>query len=89
MALTAGMRSRCIQSAGEVARTLEFSPYLVHLADQIVLAMTDQGKLEYNSVHLRLEKDAKDWTRIMGGAEVSRRVLGLLIASAFCGSLNW
>ena len=38
--------------------------------------MTKGGQLEYNAVHLRIEKDARDWSQIMGG-EQARRILVL------------
>ena len=53
-----------------VARTLFFAPRLVGLADEIVAGMEAAGAAPYNSLHLRIEKDAKDWSTIMGGAGV-------------------
>ena len=53
-----------------VARTLFFAPLLTGLADQIVAGMTAAGMAPFNSLHLRIEKDAKDWSTIMGGAGV-------------------
>lgn len=53
-----------------VARTLFFAPLLTGLADQIVAGMTAAGVAPFNSLHLRIEKDAKDWATIMGGAGV-------------------
>lgn len=54
----------------EVAKSLEFSPRLWALADKVIRGMTDNGRNEYNAVHLRIEKDARDWSAIMGGQEV-------------------
>lgn len=54
----------------EVARSLEFSSYVTSLADRIIHGMTKGGQLEYNAVHLRIEKDARDWSQIMGGEQV-------------------
>ncbi len=54
-----------------VARTLFFAPLLTGLADEIVAGMEAAGVGIFNSLHLRIEKDAKDWSLIMGGAEVS------------------
>ncbi|PSC70539.1 alternative oxidase [Micractinium conductrix] len=54
----------------EVAKSLKFAPELVSMADRIVEAMTAGGKHEFNGVHLRIEKDARDWAAIMGGQQV-------------------
>ena len=54
----------------EVARSLEFSDKVSDLADRVIHGMTMAGKYEYNAVHLRIEKDARDWSQIMGGEEV-------------------
>ena len=54
----------------EVARSLEFSDRVTELADRVIHGMTMAGKYEYNAVHLRIEKDARDWSQIMGGEEV-------------------
>lgn len=54
----------------EVARSLEFSDKVTELADRVIHGMTMAGKYEYNAVHLRIEKDARDWSQIMGGEEV-------------------
>ena len=53
-----------------VARTLFFAPLLTGLADQVVAGMKAAGAAPFNSLHLRIEKDAKDWSTIMGGAGV-------------------
>ncbi|CAL5219417.1 g1245 [Coccomyxa viridis] len=53
-----------------VARTLFFAPLLTGLADEIVAGMTAAGAAPFNSLHLRIEKDAKDWSTIMGGTGV-------------------
>ncbi|DBA65894.1 TPA: hypothetical protein ACH3X2_002921 [Trebouxia sp. C0005] len=54
----------------EVARSLEFSDQVANLADRVIHGMTMGGKNEYNAVHLRIEKDARDWSQIMGGEQV-------------------
>lgn len=54
----------------EVAKSLEFAPQIRAMADRIVEGMTEGGKHEYNGVHLRIEKDARDWALIMGGQQV-------------------
>lgn len=60
-----------------MARSLEFAPKIAALADRVIHGMTMAGKYEYNAVHLRIEKDARDWSQIMGGEQVSN-------ASAAC-----
>ena len=55
----------------EVARSLEFSPLMHSLADRVIAAIGARSP-EYNAVHLRIEKDARDWSQIMGGPEVSQ-----------------
>lgn len=50
-----------------IAETMEFPPNLIKLADKIREVMTHHGKISYNGVHLRVEKDATDWMLIMGG----------------------
>jgi hypothetical protein len=54
----------------EVAKSLEFAPFINSLADKVIAALTLGGKREFNAVHLRVEKDARDWSQIMGGPEV-------------------
>lgn len=54
----------------EVARSLAFAPRLVALADRVVDGLTRGGALAFNGVHLRVEKDARDWASIMGGSQV-------------------
>ena len=53
----------------EVARSLEFAPAIVEMADRVVAAIA-RSSPAYNAVHLRIEKDARDWSQIMGGPEV-------------------
>ena len=62
-----------VPRATMVARTLFFAPLLTGLADDIVAGMEAVGVETFNSLHLRIEKDAKDWSMIMGGAGVSRQ----------------
>lgn len=59
----------------EVARSLEFAPKIAALADRVIHGMTMAGKYEYNAVHLRIEKDARDWSQIMGGEQVRNSLL--------------
>lgn len=58
----------------EVARSLEFSPAILAMADRVVAAIS-KSATSYNAVHLRIEKDARDWSQIMGGPEVRRSCL--------------
>lgn len=54
----------------EVAKSLEFSSKIQQLADRVIHGMTNGGREEYNAVHLRIERDARDWSQIMGGEAV-------------------
>ena len=63
----------------EVARSLEFSDQVANLADRVIHGMTMGGKNEYNAVHLRIEKDARDWSQIMGGEQVLPHHILLII----------
>ena len=54
----------------EVAKSLEFSSKIHSLADRVIHGMTGGGTQEYNAVHLRIERDARDWSQIMGGEAV-------------------
>ena len=54
----------------EVAKSLEFSSKIHQLADRVIHGMTKGGMEEYNAVHLRIERDARDWSQIMGGEAV-------------------
>jgi hypothetical protein len=68
-----GLFPLCLRSnlrvVTEVARSLEFAPAIVAMADRIV-AKIGKSAHAYNAVHLRIEKDARDWSQIMGGPEV-------------------
>ena len=55
---------------GSVARSLRFAPLLERLAERIVANMTRGGRLRFNAAHLRIEKDARDWSIILGGEGV-------------------
>ena len=69
------MREVCVCSnlrlAGEVARSLRWSPTVQQLADRVIQGIRAGGTGQFNSVHLRIEKDARDWSLIMGGEAVS------------------
>lgn len=55
----------------EVAKSLQWSPKVQRLADKVVGEILADSKTGFNSVHLRMEKDARDWAKIMGGSAVS------------------
>jgi hypothetical protein len=55
----------------EVAKSLSFSPQVQALADRILEDLTEGGTLPFNGLHLRIEKDARDWATIMGGQQVT------------------
>ena len=54
----------------EVAKSLVFSSKIQGMADRIIKGMTRGGQEDFNAVHLRIEKDARDWSTIMGGEAV-------------------
>ena len=54
----------------EVARSLQFSPHLMELADRVVHDMTDGGRIGFNGLHLRIEGDATNWIVNQGGIKV-------------------
>jgi hypothetical protein len=70
--LTPWLRSN-LRVVTEVARSLEFAPAIERMADRIVdkIAKSAAG---FNAVHLRIEKDARDWSQIMGGPEVHQSI---------------
>lgn len=49
-----------------IAATLDFSVEIKHLANNIVSKLST-GQAKYNSVHLRIEEDARDWAELMEG----------------------
>lgn len=59
-----------LRIVSEVARSLEFPKLLHAMAQRIIDGMTQHGTHSYNGVHLRVEKDAKDWAMIMGGPQI-------------------
>lgn len=64
------LRRSNLRVVTEVAKSLEFSPLIHAMADRIIEGMTAGGAHDYNGVHLRIEKDARDWAMIMGGQQV-------------------
>jgi hypothetical protein len=56
----------------EVARSLQWSHAIENLATRVVQGMLNVSADHYNALHLRVEKDARDWSMIMGGKQVSR-----------------
>ena len=71
MLMTRALSCSNLRVVTEVARSLEFSPFMHSLADRIITAIAARSP-DYNAVHLRIEKDARDWSQIMGGPEVGR-----------------
>jgi len=69
------LRVSCSRSApdliAEVAADLPFAPVVQGLADKIYEKMTLEGAAFFNSLHLRIEADAKDWMDIIGGSKVT------------------
>ena len=68
------MRRSSLPTVADVARTLTFAPAVHALADRVIACIRDAagsgaGK-EFNAAHLRLEKDARDWSIILGGDAV-------------------
>jgi hypothetical protein len=55
----------------EVASNLKWAPAIQEMADRIIKGMEKSGAMPFNAVHLRVEKDARDWSTIMGGQQVS------------------
>lgn len=56
-----------MESAQEAATALKFNRTLVQMARTVISGMRTAGITRYNGAHLRLEKDAVDWARILGG----------------------
>lgn len=62
------LRTRLLPAASVAARNLRFSPDIAHLADTVLQRMADSRSTTlFNGLHLRMELDAIDWARIMGG----------------------
>lgn len=70
-----------------MARSLEFAPAIERMADRIVdkIAKSAHG---FNAVHLRIEKDARDWSQIMGGPEVGVILLPQRPSCSCCRSVR-
>lgn len=60
-----------LRLAAHVAESLHWSRDIMALAEQVMAGMKAAGASDFNAVHFRIEKDAKDWALIMGGMEVS------------------
>uniref|UniRef100_A0A383W2H7 O-fucosyltransferase family protein n=1 Tax=Tetradesmus obliquus TaxID=3088 RepID=A0A383W2H7_TETOB len=61
------MTLTCMEAAQEAATALKFNRTIVQMARTIINGMRGAGIARYNGAHLRLEKDAVDWARILGG----------------------
>ena len=84
-----------------IAQHLRFNPAMEALADQVVAGIMhaaadipvstgsrDAGSFEgFNGLHLRIEKDAADWTNILGGVEAFWNLYkAQMVAAGFEGS---
>jgi len=63
----ATMTLTCLDEVQEAAAALRFNRTLVGMARTVIAGMRKNGVPRYNGAHLRLEKDAVDWARVMGG----------------------
>lgn len=54
----------------EVAHSLSFSPLVAALARRVIDGVSDSGATAFDSMHLRVERDAEVWAAIMGGQDV-------------------
>ncbi len=79
---------RILGRATEAAKGLFFNRTLASLADQVVMAMDPSGE-GYNGLHLRLERDARDWHAMVGGEEVRGAHGGLMGQLWGCGGANF
>eukprot|EP00879_Flechtneria_rotunda_P013450 GHRR01014043.1.p1 GENE.GHRR01014043.1~~GHRR01014043.1.p1 ORF type:complete len:592 (+),score=161.63 GHRR01014043.1:229-2004(+) len=61
------MTLTCMEAAQEAATALKFNKTIVQMARTVINGMKAKGIQRYNGAHLRLEKDAVDWARILGG----------------------
>jgi hypothetical protein len=61
------MTLTCLEAAQEAATALKFNRSIVQMARTIINGMKRDGVTHYNGAHLRLEKDAVDWARVLGG----------------------
>ena len=76
----------CLSQASLVARNLPFAPDLNTLAEEIIDGMKRVGVVVYNGIHLRIEKDAKEWAEIMGGEKVNKAPPSSMILCPFSQS---
>lgn len=78
------LRCSSLHTVTDVARSLTFAPAVRVLADRVIASMSGSAGSgmykEYNAVHLRLEKDARDWSVMMGGEAVRPDIFSL----SFC-----
>lgn len=54
----------------EVAHSVGFAPLITALARRVIDGVSDSGVLSFDSMHLRMERDAEVWAAIMGGQDV-------------------
>jgi len=61
--------SNQLELVSKIARKLFFAPVVNQLADQVLRGMAAHAPY-FNGAHLRVEADAMDWARSMGGVDV-------------------
>ena len=66
------------QLVSAIARSLKWAPEMEALADKVLKQIQIKGE-KFNTLHLRLEKDARDWTEILGGAQVCLEGITIII----------
>lgn len=57
-----------LRLVSEVAGSLKFSPAIHAIAERVLTGIRKEHS-EFNAVHLRVEKDAEEWIKILGGPE--------------------
>lgn len=58
-----------MDAAREAATALKFNRTVVGMARAVIRGMRGAGITSYNGAHLRLERDAADWARALGGMD--------------------
>ena len=66
------IRTRLLPAATVAARHVRFAPEVLDLASLVLKRMGEkiagaQGSPAFNGIHLRMELDAVDWARTLGG----------------------
>lgn len=66
----------------DVAANLPFAPEVQALADRVTRGIAQKGAPAFNSLHLRMEADAKDWMDIIGGSRVGLLCSAMRVSTA-------